>query len=293
MNDQYLVDVEIQVRRIDPDLDIDTLRFDLTTSQDGITHLGWCHEHQGVTPVQVSWKELHRINLCEGITQASTISILANCTDKILATAVEILLDLDRFAHRESAEIRADVISLDDVVDTAYQVTRFEDEVWDMFAPAMSAIPARYDAALQPVAQSIGDRIDTLVKETIGHPELQRHLMDYHETGKVLDRRAVTVALGGLWLFHPRSENDKHADVIYATVRSFIPEIRTARALVTIPKWLDTILRDEVPALVLSEPYETLDAVTLSTALALWSEAEDEPYHAFDRCVEAARLVNG
>jgi hypothetical protein len=292
MNDHYLVDVETQVRRIDPDLDLDTLRFDLTTSQNGITHLGWCHEHQGVTPVQVGWKELHRIDLCEGITHANTNSILANCTDKILATAVEIMLDLDRFAHRESAEIRADVSGLDDVVETAYQVTRFEDEVWDMFAPAMSAIPARYDAVLQPVAQSIGDRIDTLVKETIGHPDLQRHLVDYHGTGKVLDLGSVTVALGGLWLFNPRSGSDKHDDVVYATVRSFIPEIRSQRALVTIPKWLDNILRDEVPALVMSEPYETLDAVTMSTALALWSEAEDEPYHEFDRCVEAARLVN-
>jgi hypothetical protein len=292
MNAHYLDDVETQVRRIEPDLDLDNLQFDLSISDDGITHLGWCHEHQGVTTVQVSWRQLHDATLCNGITVASTVSILSNCTDKELATAVEILLDLDRFAHRESVDIRSDVTGLQDVVDTAFELTRFEDEVWDMFAPAMSAIPKRYDEVLQPVAEAIGDRIDKLALETICHPDVQRHLIKYHSERGALDHAVVTVALGELWLFKPRTEDNEQGDILYATVRSFIPEIRTKRAVLNIPRWLYTLMREEIPVLLLSEPYETLEPTILSTATTLWSEEVDELYHSFDRCVEAARLVN-
>lgn len=292
MNAHYLDDVEAQVRRIDPDLDLNILEFDLSISDDGTMHLGWCHDHTGVTTVRVPWKQMREIPLCEGILTANTVAILSNCTDKDLASAVEILLDLERFAHRDSADIRADVKSLQDVVDTAFELTRFEDEVWDMFAPAMSAIPKRYDDVLQPVAESISDRVDTLGQETICHPDVQRYLIEYHAERTELDLTPVTVALGALWLFRPSSVDDDQGDIHYATVRSMIPQIRSRRAVLTIPRWLYTLLRDEIPVLVLSEPYETIEPTVLSTATTLWSDEEEELYHAFDRCVEAAELVN-
>ena len=292
MSAHYLDDVETQVRRIDPDLDLENLQFDLSISDDGTIHLGWCHEHIGVNTVQVTWKQMREIPLCEGILDANTVAILSNCTDKDLASAVEILLDLERFAHRDSIDIRADLKSLQDVVDTAFELARFEEEVWDMFAPAMSAIPKRYDEVLQPVALSISDRVDLLAKETICHPEIQRYLLEYHAERSDLDNSLVTVALGPLWLFRPKSEDNREGDVLYATVRSMIPEIRSSRAVLTIPRWLYTTLRDEAPILVLSEPYETITPAVMSTATTLWSDEEEEVYHAFDRCVEAAQLVN-
>jgi hypothetical protein len=292
MSAHYLDDVETQVRRIDPDLDLNNLQFDLSISDDGTIHLGWCHDHIGVTTVRVAWKNMRDIPLCEGILNANTVSILSNCTDKELASAVEILLDLERFAHRDSEDIRADVNNLQDVVDTAFELARFEEEVWDMFAPAMSAIPKRYDDVLQPVASSISNRVDILAQETICHPDVQRYLIEYHTERTELDHTPVTVALGPLWLFRPRSEIDKQGDILYATVRSMIPEIRSRREVLTIPRWLYTILRDEVPVLVLSEPYDVIEPTVLSTATTLWSEEEEELYHAFDRCVEAAQLVN-
>jgi hypothetical protein len=292
MNAQYLDDVEAQVRRIDPDLNIDELEFDLSTSDDGTIHLGWCHEHSGVTPVRALWKQMRNTPLCEGILTANTVAIISNCTDKDLASAVEILVDLERFAHRDSADIRADVKSLKDVVDTAFELTRFEEEVWDMFAPAMSAIPKRYDDVLQPVAQSISDRVDALGQETICHPDIQRRLIQYHAERTKLDYAPLTVALGALWQFRPDTADDEQGDILYATVRSMLPEIRSRRTVMTIPRWLYTLLRDKIPVLVLSKPYEMIEPTVLSTAITLWSDEEEELYHAFDRCVEAAELVN-
>ena len=292
MSTHYLDDVETQVQRIDPDLNLNNLQFDLSISDDGIVHLGWCHEHIGVTTIRVAWTKMRDIALCEGITEANTIAILSNCTDKDLASAVEILLDLERFAHRESSEIRADVKTLQDVVDTAYELTRFEDEVWEMFAPAMSAIPKRYDNVLQPVSQSISDRVELLAKETICHPEIQRYLIEYHAERNVLDNTPITVALGPLWLFRPRTEDNSLNDILYATVRSLIPEIRSSREVLTIPRWLYSILHQEAPKMVLSKPYDNIEPSILSTATTLWSEEEEEIYNAFDRCVEAAQIVS-
>jgi hypothetical protein len=292
MNDPYMVELGNLIRRIDPEIELEKIEFNLSKSQDEIIHFGCYHEVVNGKIVKISWKELSASPFCHHINQVSLTNLITNCVDKTLATAVEILLDLDRFDHRTSEEIRADIKGLDDVVETAFELTRFENEIWEMFAPAISAIPTRYQSTLQPVAQSIGDKIDRLIQETIANTQVREHLIKFYEDRKKLDHTVVFVALEVLWFFQPTTKDNKEADVLYAAVRSFIPEIRNKRALVKIPRWLYTQIDKQVPNLVISRAYDTLDEKTIATAVTLWSDSDDEIYHEFDQCVKAAQLIN-
>jgi hypothetical protein len=299
MNDQYLADVELLVRRIEPGLDFEQLRFDLTTSADGTVHFGWCIDHDGITPARLSVAELRTVAMCSGIIEPEPLQLLSSCTEPDLGTAADVLLDLDRFDHRDPVEIRAEVTDITTATEMAFELMRFQEDVWDMFAPAMTAIPPRFAEHLQPVADSIGHRIEAVGPATIGHPEI-RTVIDEYFTGVLgeLDCTAVTIALAPLWLFNfelraaEESERNTHRHAVFAAVSSYAPGIAHQRGLVTIPVWLANEVIEHGNALAISQPYLELDPVIRSTALTLWSEERDEPYYLFDRCVEAATLVN-
>lgn len=299
MNDQYLADVELLVRRIEPGLDFEQLRFNLSSSDDGTVHFGWCIDHEGISPAQFSSAELRTVTMCSGIIEPEPLQLLKDCTEPDLGDAADILLDLDRFDHRDPVEIRAEVTDIEKAAEVAFELMRFKEEVWDMFAPAMSAIPTRFAERLQPVADSIGERINAVGPATIGHPEI-RGVIDEYFTGVLgeLDRNPVLIALAPMWMFSfelrttEESERNAHRHAVFAAVSSYAPDIAYQRGLVTIPAWLADEVIEHGNALAISRPYGELDPVVRSIALTLWSEERDEPYYLFDRCVEAATLVN-
>jgi len=297
MPHQILSVLDSAVRRLEPDLNLDCIELELTVDGSGTHHLNWCLDHTAEKTAIVTLAQLPYLQLCSGIQEYDLTAFTGAFTDKELASAIDIASEIDRQDFRPVEEIRSEVNDLTGVVHLAFELVQFRDTTWDMIAPALSAIPKKYEEVLQPDVDRLVRRINDMDRLTIGHPVV-RDRIDQHFISQLgtLDMTPVEVALGPLWYiyssrFQTEAPDSQSSRLVFAAISSYVPEIVNTRAFVTLPSWLYLQVKEHAPQLLLSSPYSNLSAEVKETALKLWTEEEGEAFASFDTCVSAAKKL--
>ena len=296
MTSSPLSEVLAQVRRVEPAFTADSLLLDIYVDASGVTHVEECPDLGASKRTKLTMAQYENTDQHCGLTSVSQAGRILSDVD--LVTAMSLVRLMDSLDHAEVAVIVDNIVDLDSLAGLADDYVRWIDDTWETLAPELHDVPDDYRAAIEREVRAVYTRSERAHRDTLRHERITALANDLCITNDLLDEdnrrdeRPTIIAVQPVWGLRPLlNDDDPRKELVHALGVMFAVTALEGRALVTMPRWVHTAIAAVRPDWFVSSIYDHIEPRLLETATSVWSPYSGEPYHHFDACIAAARVL--